>query len=457
MEGARLRVLHQAARALGAAGGADADADAVVEVAESIAETAGLSLGDEGEEWGDIYRDIGVTPVINATGSVTILGGSTPHPEVADAMDRANSAFVPLWELQKTAGAAIAGMVGVPAALVSSGCGGAMMLAAAAAIAGDDVEAIEALPNTASLAKDEILIMSRQRYKFDRCFEAAGAKMVNFGEPTGPISIDEMVAAIGPRTCAVAYVANENHADPYPYDYSKGPLLELEDIIRVAKEHGLKVIVDAAGQIFPLENIGKYVQMGADASCVACKYMGASQSSGVLLGTEEFVHSALLNSFTGYEAPGLNGDLSDREEARGAGRPQKVDRQEMVGTWAAVKRWTQTVDHEERKARIRAECDVVVAPLEGVSSCAKNLLACPGLPPSACATCALSSPFLRAALAQRDIVHRCRVFGARSATASMATSRTASPCTSTRRWRASPPTASWTSSRTRSPESGSAR
>ena len=339
MEGGRLRVLHQAARALGAAGGADADADAVVEVAESIAETAGLSLGDEGDEWGDIYRDIGVVPVINATGSVTILGGSTPHPEVADAMDRANSAFVPLWELQKTAGAAIAGMVGVPAALVSSGCGGAMMLAAAAAIAGDDVEAIEALPNTASLAKDEILIMSRQRYKFDRCFEAAGAKMVDFGEPTGPISIDEMVAAIGPRTCAVAYVANENHADPYPYDYSKGPLLELEDIIRVAKEHGLKVIVDAAGQIFPLENIGKYVQMGADASCVACKYMGASQSSGVLLGTEEFVHSALLNSFTGYEAPGLNGDLSDREEARGAGRyPNATQPTVFLGRFAPVLR-----------------------------------------------------------------------------------------------------------------------
>jgi hypothetical protein len=68
----------------------------------------------------------------------------------------------------------------------------------------------------------------------------------------------------------------------------------------------------------------------------------------------------------GYENPGLNGDLSDRAEARGAGRPAKVDRQEMVGTWAAIKRWTGTVDHIDRKARIKQECEQMVAPLEGV-------------------------------------------------------------------------------------------
>jgi seryl-tRNA(Sec) selenium transferase len=68
----------------------------------------------------------------------------------------------------------------------------------------------------------------------------------------------------------------------------------------------------------------------------------------------------------GYEAPGLNGDLSSREEARGAGRPAKVDRQEMVGTWAAIRRWTKTVDHEDRKARIKEECLKMVAPFEGI-------------------------------------------------------------------------------------------
>ncbi len=31
--------------------------------------------------WGEIYKELGAKPVINATGSVTMLGGSTPIPE----------------------------------------------------------------------------------------------------------------------------------------------------------------------------------------------------------------------------------------------------------------------------------------------------------------------------------------------------------------------------------------
>lgn len=81
----------------------------------------------------------------------------------------------------------------------------------------------------------------------------------------------------------------------------------------MAHAHGLYVIVDAAGQIYPLNCLSKYVNMGADASCVACKYMGASQSSGVLLGQTEFVHKALLNSFTVRKPPLLDARARERE------------------------------------------------------------------------------------------------------------------------------------------------
>ena len=40
-------------------------------------------------DWGSIYKELGARPVINATGSVTMLGGSTPAAEVKEAMDRA--------------------------------------------------------------------------------------------------------------------------------------------------------------------------------------------------------------------------------------------------------------------------------------------------------------------------------------------------------------------------------
>ena len=42
-------------------------------------------------EWGEIYKSIGAKPVINATGSVTLLGGSTPVKEVKASKPSSNT------------------------------------------------------------------------------------------------------------------------------------------------------------------------------------------------------------------------------------------------------------------------------------------------------------------------------------------------------------------------------
>ena len=55
-------------------------------------------------DWGTVYKEIGVQPIINATGSVTLLGGSSPAPEVRMAMAAADSVYVSMMELQEKAG-----------------------------------------------------------------------------------------------------------------------------------------------------------------------------------------------------------------------------------------------------------------------------------------------------------------------------------------------------------------
>ena len=72
---------------------------------------------------------------------------------------------------------AIAGMIGAPAALVTSGCAGAMVMAAAAAMTGSDPRKIIQLPDTTGMPC-EILIQSNQRYHYDRCWEMSGGKLV---------------------------------------------------------------------------------------------------------------------------------------------------------------------------------------------------------------------------------------------------------------------------------------
>ena len=59
--------------------------------------------------------------------------------------------------------------------------------------------------------------------------------------------------------------------------------------IEIAHSENIPVLVDAAGQIYPLDLFGKYVKMGADFQCIAAKYLGATQSTGLALGSEEMI------------------------------------------------------------------------------------------------------------------------------------------------------------------------
>ncbi len=291
-------------------------------------------------DWGNIYREIGAKPVINAIGSVTMLGGSTPSPEVKEAMERADSAYIPLMELEEKAGQAIANMINVPSAYITSGAGSALTLATAAFMAGEDDNKIQQLPDTSGM-KNEILIQTKQRYWYDRCLTLAGAKLVEFGteEKTTRKSLEN---AIGPNTAAIHYYAVEQSKDP--------DALSLEDTIAIAHGNGVPVIVDAAGQVYPVELMGKYVRMGADIQCVAAKYLGAPQSTGLALGTEDAIYKLSLQSFVSYEG----------RRIRGVGRPQKIDRQEMIGAVAAVRRWV-TLNREDRLEDAERRSNIIIS------------------------------------------------------------------------------------------------
>lgn len=279
-------------------------------------------------QWGSIYKDLGLQPIINATGSVTALGGSIVADEVKDAMDLSNDVYIPMTELEKNVGNEIAKILDVPAAYITSGAGSALTLAAAAFMAGKDDDNIQQLPNTNGMP-NKILIQKRQRYWYDRCMEFSGGTLVEIGTENGTTK-DDLYNAIDSETACVHYpVYEQNEIDEN--------ILSLEDVIEITHSKNKPVSVDAAGQIYPLENFGKYVKMGADFQCIAAKYMGAPHSTGIALGTKDVIDTIARHSFVGYES----------RRIRGIGRPHKIDRQEIIGVYAAVKRWM-GMNHEER-------------------------------------------------------------------------------------------------------------
>jgi uncharacterized pyridoxal phosphate-dependent enzyme len=302
---------------------------------------------------GDIYKELGATPVINATGSLTILGGSILPPEVKRAMERADGKYIHLMDLQEKVGEAIANMLDVPAAYVTSGAGSALTLATAACMAGDDDAKIQQLPDTTGM-RGAILIQKRHRYWYDRCLEFAGAKLVEFGSEA-KTTADDLKKAINSNTAAVFHYTVEKEPDP--------DALSLEETIRIAHEQKVPVIVDAAGEVYPLSNLGKYVRMGADFQCIAAKYIGAPHSTGLALGSEEMIGKIALQSFAGYEG----------RRVRGIGRPQKIDRQEIVGVVAAIQRWI-SLNHEERLSTLEQKSQSVVTALQGIRGLRATLI-----------------------------------------------------------------------------------
>lgn len=291
----------------------------------------------------NIYEALGVRPVINARGAYTTLGGSRLSPKVRAAMEEANRSFVDMRELLETSGKLIAEMLETEAAYVTSGAAAALALAAAACMAGNDPEKMERIPDVTGM-KHEILIQKGLRVRYDRAVTVPGAKLVEVGDERGTTA-EQLAAAIGPNTAAIHYLA--------PGD--RPGVLPLEEVVRVAHAHDVPVIVDAAGQTYPLENLKRFAQMGADLVCYAGKYFDAPHSTGLVCGRRDLVESAAMQGFIGFETSGY----------RTFGRPMKLDRQEIVAVVVALREWL-TMNHEERFQRYERKAQTIMRALEGL-------------------------------------------------------------------------------------------
>src|SRR2546430_16495693 len=107
---------------------------AIPPAAAAAATGAGLTASSPSS----LYSRLGVKPVINGVGVVTVLGGSIMPPEVVRAMEEASRYFVPLPDLEKKVGARIADLLRAPAAMVTRGAASAIAGGTAAGLAQRD-------------------------------------------------------------------------------------------------------------------------------------------------------------------------------------------------------------------------------------------------------------------------------------------------------------------------------
>lgn len=266
-----------------------------------------------------IYEELGVRRVINAAGTKTVLGGSRMPWPVIEAMNDAARAFVTLRELQEKAGQRIAELVGVEAAVVSSGAAGGILLSVAACIAGTDPEKIRRLPS--SSARHEVVVAREEPNYIYQAAEAAGGRLVHVGT-RDRLGVDDFAAALGEHTAAVFLVV-------YMLDRRRGrgaATATVPDVARVAHARGVPVIVDAAGELPPTGNFRRFLEEGADLVVFSGgKAIRGPQATGIVVGRRDLVAACHANN----------------NPNSAIGRPCKVGKEEIAGLVRAVELYVQ--------------------------------------------------------------------------------------------------------------------
>ena len=164
-------------------------------------------LPGQGPERGDIYRRIGVEPIINGATTMTYLGGSIMPPPVVEAMRQASECFVDLFELQDAVGRRIAELTRNEAAFVSGGAAAGLFLSAVVCMARDMDEGVvrpDELTGSRATSSSSPAIGSRTTRQWS--LPAGGSS--SSGPQVGTSEAD-LLAAIGPDTAGILYVAGD--------------------------------------------------------------------------------------------------------------------------------------------------------------------------------------------------------------------------------------------------------
>src|SRR5262250_2636879 len=232
---------------------------------------------------GDIYAELGVTPLVNINGTVTVIGGSVMHPEVMELIRRGNEHFVLIDELEVAAGKFIAKLCKSPAGytgLVTAGAAAAMVVGYAGMMTEDLEPRMRDIPDVSVFPRNEVIIQKSHRYPFDHQIRQTGAKLVEVE------TREEMIAAINPKTLAI-------HFTNILSDKGK---VSGQETIEIAKAHNLYTFNDAAADVPPKERLWEYPAQGWDmVTFSGGKDIRGPQASGLLIGKEELIRYALLN------------------------------------------------------------------------------------------------------------------------------------------------------------------
>ena len=253
----------------------------------------------------DYFKELGLRTFINAAGTYTSMTGCLMPKEVSDAIVYGTSDYVNLDDLQDKVGERIAELVECEYATVTSGCFGAMSIAMAGVLCGNDASKVKQLPNTEGWA-NEVIIQEGHQIGYSQALTNVGAKIITVK------TAKEMKAAISDKTAMLWYLnANTENGE-----------VKWEEFLAIAKKYNIPTMIDCAADVPPVENLFRFTKMGFDmVTFSGGKGMRGPQSAGLLLGKRKYVEAARMHT-------------PPRGET--IGRGMKVNKEEVLGMLVAL-------------------------------------------------------------------------------------------------------------------------
>ncbi len=262
--------------------------------------------------------------VINASGHMTSLGGSTLSAGVVEAMRRAAEVYCDMERLHDWAAETIVRATGADAAFVVASAAAGIALSVAGVIVGNDPRRVRQLP---AVPEGERRIMIQAGHLID--FGAEIAQMIRLGGGSplavGSVNrVDRLEFEAVMRTRPAGFVFVQSH-----HAVQRG-MLSLEDCVDVARASGVPVIVDAAAE----EDLRRYVARGADLVIYSGSKAFAGPTSGIVCGRRDLVDGV-------------------RAQHRGIGRAMKIGKEAIAGLVQALDEYS-AADRQAGRARERA-------------------------------------------------------------------------------------------------------
>jgi L-seryl-tRNA(Ser) seleniumtransferase len=277
-----------------------------------------------------LAEKIGVVPIINGVGPATRLGGLNLSEEIlAEMMDSALQSYR-MEELHLAAFDYIARKLKVPGGLVTCGAAAALTMATSVCIAGADVKKIISLPHV-TWKKKHVVVQRIQTDPYDHAVITTGAVLRLIGSNEGA-SVQEIEESLDENVCAFIYRPNGFETK-----------VDLGEIIRICKAHGVPVLIDAAITVPPIERLQNYFELGATFVVASGgKGFRGPHTAGLLFCSKQNAIEALLHHLDMDER--LSTWLFLQEQSNvplglptnGIARSMKVGREQIFGMLAAI-------------------------------------------------------------------------------------------------------------------------